>query len=101
MIPSHPLPRRCQALRGDERGRGGGVTEMNKPGDPGGLLHAAARGYLFLPSGIWEVLIVGSKAGPVLGSQGPGSTRARLAAALRSWRQSEAPWAAREEADVF
>lgn len=55
----------------------------------------------FSPSGAWEVVIVAIKAGPVLGSQGPGSTCARLAAAPWSWRQSEAPWAARGEADVF
>lgn len=60
-----------------------------------------SEGIYFLPSSAWEVVIVGNKAGPVLGSQGPGSTCARLAAVLWSWRQSEVPWAAREEADVF
>ena len=73
---------------------------MNKPRDPGGFLHATDR-RLFFTSGAWEGVIAGNKARPVLSSQGPGSRCASLAAALRSWHESEDPWAAREEADVF
>lgn len=55
----------------------------------------------FPPSSAWKVVIVGIKARAVLRSQGPGSRCARLAAVLWSWRESEEPWAAPEEADVF